>query len=166
MVLFGGGGGGVEGVSCWLRRFFRAYPSRYILLYVKKGCLPKIEQQSTFQPEKLEKQVRSCAPSCLRAKFRGQPREKSFLYELFSNPVTSVPCFEHNWMSSVYIWITSSCMLKYMRQIWLHVVRSVRFELCRVVSVLCECVHACFRSLEVQIWDERIFFPILIHTDS
>lgn len=91
-----GGGGGVEGVSCWLRRFFRAYPSRYILLYVKKGCLPKIEQQSTFQPEKLEKQVRSCAPSCLRAKFRGQPREKSFLYELFSNPVTSVPCFEHN----------------------------------------------------------------------
>lgn len=45
---------------------------------MSKGCLPKIEQQSTFQHEKLEKQVRSCARSCLRAKQRGQPREQSF----------------------------------------------------------------------------------------
>lgn len=101
-------------VVFWLKRFSGFIPL-VTFCWMSKGCLPKIEQQSTFQHEKLEKQVRSCAPSCLRAKLRGQSREQSF-YTSFSL-IQWLPCLLSALLNIICLNVNKPpfCMLKWIK---------------------------------------------------
>lgn len=140
----------------WLRNFSGLIPLSTFFLDVKRLSARNGAAIHIFRGRRCRSRFSQTERSASRAEL---------FYELSSNPLTNVPILciiQYPLFKYCVSLIKTSWTTK--RSHSLFCVKSCIWGLVHCISAS-ECARL-LPSLEVQIWDERIFFPILIHTDS